>query len=333
MKNTLQDLYSVISTVEKKPEHITISYSQFTTYMQCPNHWKLVYVDGKRKYSPSIHTCFGTSFHETLQHYLKVLYLKSVKEADAIDLNEYLMTRMRENYKSDVEKSSNGHFSTAKEIGEFYEEGCAILDWFKKRRTNYFKTRDFELVGVELPLYTPISAKHNHLIINGFLDLVIRDVKENRLMIWDIKTSMRGWNENKKKDKLTTSQLVLYKEFLAEQYNHDVDKIDISYFIVKRQIFEDAMFPIPRIQTFSPASGKLTRKNLRKDLDSFIDKVFLSDGTYNVNGDYPAVTGEKNEHCKYCEFKKDEIHCPKSKRQKLHEQQVVGSRTSKKAKV
>lgn len=321
MKNTLHNMYAAFAT-EPKDGDITISYGQYRTYAECPNRWKLTYVDKIRPYTPSIHTCFGTSFHETLQHYLSIFFLDSVKSADNIDLHQYLLARMRENYKSDLNKLNGAHFSTSKEIHDFYEEGCAILDWFKKYRGNYFNSRSYELVGIEIPLYTPASKKHPNLIINGFLDLVIRDKSDNRLIVWDIKTSMRGWSEAKKSDKLTASQLVMYKMFLSEQYNIDVDSIDISYFIVKRQIYEDSMYPQKRVQTFIPASGKLTRKKLRADLDKFIDTVFLADGTYNKDIEYPAITGEKNVNCKYCSFTKDELLCPKSKRQ-IHETAII----------
>ena len=33
-------------------------------WAQCPHRWKTAYVDGKREFTESIHTLFGTSMHE-----------------------------------------------------------------------------------------------------------------------------------------------------------------------------------------------------------------------------------------------------------------------------
>ena len=55
----------------------------------CPHRWKLQYKDKIKKFTSSIHTVFGTAIHEVIQHYLDVMYDKSVAEADRIDLDEY----------------------------------------------------------------------------------------------------------------------------------------------------------------------------------------------------------------------------------------------------
>ena len=47
-----------------------------------------------------------------------------------------------------------------------------------------------------------------------------------------------GWNKWQKRDKNKTQQLLLYKQFYSQQYNHPVDKIEVEYFIVKRKLFE-----------------------------------------------------------------------------------------------
>ena len=75
---------------EPLPGERKISYSQFSMYSQCPKHWELAYVKNLRTFRQSIHTVFGTAMHETLQHYLTVMYNDSVKAADAIDIKDYL---------------------------------------------------------------------------------------------------------------------------------------------------------------------------------------------------------------------------------------------------
>ena len=132
---------------EPLPDERKISYSQFSMYSQCPKHWELAYAKNLRTFNQSIHTIFGTAMHETLQHYLTVMYDDSVKAADAIDINDYLKDQMYTLYKEAVKKMGD-HFSNKFELGEFYEDGVAILDWFKKKRSQYFSRKNEELLGI-----------------------------------------------------------------------------------------------------------------------------------------------------------------------------------------
>jgi hypothetical protein len=58
---------------------------------------------------------FGTAFHETLQNFLDVMYNKSVKEADEIDLGKDFKDRFSKLYKSTVE-SNKEHYSKPEEL-------------------------------------------------------------------------------------------------------------------------------------------------------------------------------------------------------------------------
>ena len=55
--------------------HKTISYSQYSIWANCPHQWYNSYVKNLNPYSDTIHTIFGTAMHETLQHYISVMYL------------------------------------------------------------------------------------------------------------------------------------------------------------------------------------------------------------------------------------------------------------------
>ena len=85
-----------------------ISYSQWSMFEKCPHQWKLSYIDKLAPFTHSIATCFGTAFHETLQEFLTVMYTKSVKEANAIDLHELLLTNLKQEYSNAItEKMGN----------------------------------------------------------------------------------------------------------------------------------------------------------------------------------------------------------------------------------
>ena len=287
-----------------------ISYSQYAMYSTCPKHWELAYVKGLRTFSQSIHTIFGTAFHETLQNYLTVMFEQSVTKANQIDLNKYLADQMHSLYKEAVEKMDGEHFSSSRELNEFHSDGVAILEWFKKKRGAYFSAKNEELIGIEVPIYHPVNDKNDKVMMLGYLDVVIRDKRDGKITIIDIKTSTMGWNKYQKADKTKTSQLVLYKKYFAEQYGFDVDKIDVKYMIVKRKLIEGAMFPQKRITEFAPASGKPTRNKLARSIESFVDLNFNTDGTYK-NKEFAAVAGKNNKNCKWCEFKDRLDLCPK----------------------
>ena len=151
----------------------------------------------------------------------------------------------------------------------------------------------------------------------GYLDIVIRDKRDDKITIIDIKTSTMGWNKYQKADKTKTSQLVLYKKYFAEQYGFDVEKIDVKYMIVKRKLIDGAMFPQKRITEFSPASGKPTRNKLATEIKSFVDSSFNLDGSFNLDREYVASAGKNNKNCKWCEFKNQPDLCPVSERIKV----------------
>ena len=289
-----------------------ISYSQFAMYSTCPKHWELGYVKGLRTFSQSIHTIFGTAFHETLQNYLTVMFEESVTKANEIDINKYLANQMHTLYKEAVDKMGS-HFSTERELNEFYSDGVAILDWFKKKRGQYFSAKNEELLGIEVPIYHPVNDTNDVVMMLGYLDIVVRDKRDGKVTIIDIKTSTMGWNKYQKADKTKTSQLVLYKKYFAEQYGFDVEKIDIKYMIMKRKLIDGAMFPQKRITEFMPASGKPTRNKLASSIKSFVDLNFKLDGSY-IDKPHVAVAGKNNKNCKWCEFKNQFDLCPKEAR-------------------
>ncbi len=284
----------------------SISYSQFSIYLQCPRKWELEYVQNLRQFEQSIHTIFGTAMHETLQNYLHVTYNQSAKKADELSLSSDLQSRLVTLYGEAAKQI--GHFSTPQELQEFWKDGVEIVNYFKRKRSLYFPTKQHELVGIEVELKIPLKS---NIFFKGFIDIIIKDNRTGRYKVLDFKTSTRGWNKYQKADKNKTAQLILYKEFYARQLGIDPELIDVEYIILRRKINEDSDFPMKRIQTFSPASGKPTRNKIGQLLVEFIGTGFKEDGTYNTDVEYPAY---KSSACKYCKYKDNEEMCPAAKR-------------------
>ena len=278
-----------------------ISYSQLSMYSECPKKWKLNYIDKLRVSEPSIHLLFGTAMHEVIQKYLDVMYQYTVKRADMLNLKRTLQEKMVEQFNIDKENYGKEP-CTKEELKEFFQDGCDILDFFKKRRGDYFSKKGYELIGCEVPVEMGLQK---NLTWVGYLDIVMRDTIHDRIKIYDIKTSTMGWNKWMKADDNKTQQLLLYKQFYSKQYNHPIDKIDVEYFIVKRKLYEKAKFPQKRVQKFIPASGTVSMNKVAKKLTKFINEAFNEDGTHTKN-ELPPTPSKKA--CKWCEFNKTE-HC------------------------
>ena len=274
----------------------SISYSQFSQWDKCPYMWKLNYVDRLSVFTDSIHTMFGTSMHEVLQEYLKVMYTQSIVEANKLMLEEQLEDRMKKNFLEIVKKNGGDEFCTKDQMVEFYEDGLKILDYFKKKRNQYFSKRGYELIGIETALDYGLPR---NIKFRGYIDLIIKDTVRNRIKIIDIKTSTHGWNKYQKADKNKTDQLLLYKQFYSKQHDVPMDRIEVEYFIVKRKLWENTDFPQKRVQKFVPASGKPSMNKVAKRLDLFLETAFTDEGKHKTDKIF-ALPSKKA--CRWCEF-------------------------------
>lgn len=283
----------------------SISYSQVNKFHKCPHRWRLEKIEKQKVRQPSIMLVFGTAFHETLQEYLNVMYTKTAVAADQLDLRAMLIQNMKDAYEGMGDKEETAKFISRDDMNDFFLDGMAILQWFKKRRGQYFSKKYTELVGIEMPIFMEVEYNKN-IMFNGFMDLVMKE--GDNIKIIDIKTSYRGWKKPKQKQE--GAQLRLYKKYFAEQYDVDIKNISIEYFIVKRKVYEGGDFPTKRVQIYSPASGKPSINKVDKMLKEFVEHAFLPNGKHNKEAEYPAYKDD----CKYCPFKQMGELCPPHKR-------------------
>jgi hypothetical protein len=224
------------------------------------------------------------------------MYKYTAKRANQLNLERTLQEAMIEQF--NIDKENYGKEPCTKEqLKEFFQDGCDILDFFKKHRADYFSKKGYELIGCEVPVEMNLQKE---LTWVGYLDIVIKDTVHDRIRIYDIKTSTMGWNKWMKADDNKTQQLLLYKQFYSKQYNHPIDRIDVEYFIVKRRLYENAKFPQKRVQKFVPASGTVSMNKVAKKLTKFINEAFNEDGSYTTNELTPTPSKKS---CKWCEFK------------------------------
>jgi len=276
-----------------------ISYSQLSMFSDCPQRWKLNYIDDKRISEPSIHLLFGTAMHEVLQSYLEIMYFDTVKNANLLNLEKMLQETMIKVFNRDKEVYGKDP-CTKEQLQEFFQDGCDIIDFFKKRRGEYFSKKGYELIGCEVPVETDLQKNLKWV---GYLDIVIKDTISDTIKIYDIKTSTKGWNKWMKADENKTQQLLLYKQFYSKMYNHPIDKIEVEYFIVKRKLYENVDWPQRRVQKFSPASGTVSMNKVARKLSKFITEGFNEDGSHTTNVLLPTPSKKA---CRWCEFNQTE---------------------------
>jgi hypothetical protein len=275
-----------------------VSFSQYSMWSSCPHQYKLNYIDKLGESSSNIHTIFGTAMHETIQHYLSVMYGVSKKQADEINKDKLLLETMRKAYKSEADKMSEGTPCTQIQLEEFYGDGRRILAWLDKHMHKFYSKSGFELVGIEIPLNATIKEG---VYFIGFIDIVIRDLASNEIIIIDLKTSTMGWNQYQKADKMKNSQILLYKKYYSELFSIPLQKIRVEYQILRRKLPEDSAFPVPHVSKHIPAHGSPSVTKVYDEFMDFINTVFDNEGKFK-DIEFPKVPGAAKKNCKFCEF-------------------------------
>ena len=97
-----------------------VSYSQYSMWSSCPQQYKLNYIDKLGESSGNIHTIFGTAMHETIQHFLDVMYNVTKKQALEIDLDILLKDKLVEEFKKEKEKQVIGYLAHNRIRGVFW---------------------------------------------------------------------------------------------------------------------------------------------------------------------------------------------------------------------
>lgn len=279
-----------------------VSYSQYGMYSTCQQQYKLKYVDKLGESSANIHTIFGSAMHETIQHFLDVMYNVTKKQALTLNLEGMLYDSLVEHFTNEKDKMEGRFPCTKEELDEFFEDGKLILEYFIKKLDKLYSKSGFELVAIEQMLNAEVKPGVNFV---GFIDVLLKDKTTQEYIIIDLKTSTRGWNKYQKNDKIKTSQMLLYKKFYSEKYDIPLDKIKVEYQILKRKLWEAADFPVPRISKFVPANGKPSVNRAWDGFLGFVNNVFGENGEI-IQTDFPT---NKGKHCDWCEFKERNL-CP-----------------------
>ena len=276
-----------------------VSYSQYTTWANCPHSWKLKYVDGHKFDDASINTVFGTAMHESIQNWLDTLYNKSESLAKTVYLHDTFKDRLLELFKENTSVATNGEkifLADKKTLMEFYEQGCLILTYIQNNYRKIFPTANTKLFAIEYELNAEIK---NGVKYVGFIDIVTHNTATNKYVLYDLKTSRSGWTQDQKSDPNKVGQLLLYKKFFADQMNISEDSISVEFVILKRYVAENTQFHIPRVSKFEPPNKTPSLRKNWERFQKFIDTAFDDNGTHIPE----QVATPSKDACKWCVYK------------------------------
>lgn len=276
-----------------------ISFSQYQMWENCPHAWKLKYVDGHKIDDSSIHTIFGTSMHETIQEWLDVLYNKSETMAKTMYLHDGFKEKLLNLFKENTVVTESGEkifLADKKTLMEFYEHGCGILTYIQNNYKKIFPTENTRLFDIEYELNAEVRPGVNYV---GYIDIVTHNTVTNQYVLYDLKTSRSGWTDAQKKDPKKVGQLLLYKRFFSRQLGVDEKNIRVEFIILKRTIFENAQFTIPRVSKFEPSNGTPSVNKSWDRFQNFVDTAFNGDGQYAAE----QQPRPSKENCRWCMFR------------------------------
>lgn len=274
-----------------------LSYSQYSMWMNCPLEYKLAYIDKLKPYESSIHLIFGTAIHHAIQTWLDVLYNEEKHKSKFYDMNEMFKEKFLELFKSDIRTNESGekvYLCDQETLKEFYLDGCEILTYIKKYYKDFFPTSGHELVGCEIPLNLSVGTNLNYI---GYIDLVVREKRSGKVIIYDFKTSGKGWYYERK-DPKKTNQILLYKHFYSKEFDVPLDNIDVKFIILKRKLNKENNWD-KRVYEFSPPNAKPSINKAVSSFNEFLS-VFNEDGSADVSKLEPTPSTSA---CKFCPFR------------------------------
>ena len=282
-----------------------VSYSQYTTWANCPESWRLKYVEGHKIDDSSIHTIFGSAMHEVIQEWLDILFNKSESFANGLDLDDNLKTKFHALFKESVKEVDGVKIFPCDRptLEEFYHQGTQILSYVQANQKKLFPTQNVKLVGIEFPIDVEVRPGVKYV---GFVDIITQNERTGLITLYDLKTSRAGWTQSQKSDKTKISQLLLYKKFIAEHFNVPLESVRVEYVILKRIISENSPYPIPRVSPFEPPHGKPSINRAWTDFENFLFDCFDSEGNYKTD---TIKHKASKSACKYCVFRERKDLC------------------------
>ncbi len=226
-----------------------ISYSELKDWAHCPFYHKLVRIDKVDGFKGNEYTAFGSAIHSVCE---KKLLQEEISDNFFVEELKKNISELDE----DIEINK-------KLVVDMVDQGKRIIPDIEKALEDYFD--EFEVLGVEMPLYEPIEG-HDDYKFKGFIDAAVC-TPDGTVHIFDWKTCSWGWDARKKNDKMVTYQLTLYKHFFAQKFKIDPEDIQTHFALLKRTAKEN------HVEFFRVTSGHKKTENALKLLNKALYNI------------------------------------------------------------
>lgn len=263
-----------------------ISFSEISTWMECPFRHKLLYINKLGKFDMTPHLSLGTGVHDSNENYIKTRVMDKTLAFKIIE----------KSWVDNHEKFTKGPFpdwarSGFGKVEDWLQKADRIMDDVPGYLDEKFP--GWECHDAEELLYEPIEG--HRIKFKGLVDaiLVVPD-KKGKLKYWiiDWKTCGWGWDRQKQQDFRVQLQLILYKNFWSKKHNIPMKDIRCAFALLKR----DAK-PGKTVGLIPISVGPTTSARGLKVIDNHVKAVDKGMFLKNRNS------------CYFCEFK-DTEHCP-----------------------
>ncbi len=179
-----------------------ISWSQLSTYRQCPLKYQFRYLDKIEPEFVATSLLVGSSIHSAIDHH----HRRQLEGADLPSLDE-LLTEFWDEWKCRAENSPSVRFNK--------NEDCNTIHDLAQRMLSRFVAREFRespgvVIGIEESLRGSLLPDQPEFL--GIVDLVFES--DDRLVIRDYKTSRSKWNQGTAES--SADQLILYGELACQ---------------------------------------------------------------------------------------------------------------------
>ena len=221
----------MIPQLKNKPT-FSISFSEYSTFQECPHKWFLNYML-KIPSDTNEELIFGSTLHDTIETMLTDKNLMRLSH----DMN-VVESIFKDNLKKQIMDIKD--VSLLKKMNEawaaptFAKQGKGLLQELNIKK----RFQDYEFVDVEIKLDgLPILDREDVTITyKGFIDLVLKHKITGRYLIIDWKSSRKPWNiADKEANYNFYTQLKLYKHFYSMKKEIPIDMIDLAFYNLPRE--------------------------------------------------------------------------------------------------
>lgn len=192
---------------------LAVSYSQLDTFLTCPRRWMYRYLKGYGKSDDTESTQLGTQIHASIEEYCKRLsegYEWTV--AEAIDLVQNNLNKRTIKFKDVDEEIVEQHKAMMEGLVTGSGELAKLLDKCD------VLAQELEF---KLPIKLPFKVRdeqmnlYDEVILNGFIDLVLKDRETGGIIVIDHKTGKSLFKPIKLR---TNLQLPIYSLVIKSVY-------------------------------------------------------------------------------------------------------------------